>query len=84
MRALDDGSLRAEALVASLRERVRMDLRVVSLEALQQGAGGPWDAAEVVIHATSLGVAWDAPPRFWDHYADPDDPPPPAAGGGRC
>ena len=29
-------------------------------------------------HATSLGVAWDAPPRFRDHYADPDDPPPPA------
>lgn len=29
-------------------------------------------------HATSLGVAWDAPPSFQDRYVDPDDPPPPS------
>ena len=29
-------------------------------------------------HATSLGVAWDAPPSFRDRYVDPDDPPPPS------
>ena len=28
-------------------------------------------------HATSLGAAWDAPLRFREQYADPDDPPPP-------
>jgi arylsulfatase A-like enzyme len=29
-------------------------------------------------HASSLGVAWDAPDEFRDAYLDPDDPPPPA------
>lgn len=63
---------RAEALVSSLRERVRMDLQAVPLEALQQAGDGPWGAAEVVIHATSLGVgssegapAWEAATAAW-------------------
>lgn len=29
-------------------------------------------------HASSLGVAWDAPESYRDRYLDPDDPPPPA------
>jgi nucleotide-binding universal stress UspA family protein len=29
------------------------------------------------VHATSLGVAWDAPDSFREAYIDPEDPPPP-------
>ena len=32
-------------------------------------------------HASSLGVAWDAPLSFRDRYIDPDDPPPPSGTG---
>ena len=31
----------------------------------------------VWVHATSLGVAWDAPESFREAYIDPEDPPPP-------
>lgn len=34
----------------------------------------------VVVHVTSLGVAWDAPEEFRNAYVDPADPPPPAGG----
>ena len=34
----------------------------------------------VVVHVTSLGVAWDAPEEFRGAYVDPEDPPPPAGG----
>jgi len=37
-------------------------------------AGG---ARSVVVHATALGVAWDAPKELVEAYLDPDDPPPP-------
>jgi len=37
-------------------------------------AGG---ARSVVVHATALGVAWDAPEELVEAYQDPDDPPPP-------
>lgn len=37
-------------------------------------AGG---ARCVVVHATALGVAWDAPEGLVEAYQDPDDPPPP-------
>jgi len=32
----------------------------------------------VWVHATSLGVAWDAPESFREAYIDPEDPPPTA------
>jgi hypothetical protein len=32
-------------------------------------------------HATSLGIAWDAPTNFRERYLDPDDPPPPSGTG---
>ena len=32
----------------------------------------------VWVHATSLGVAWDAPESFREAYIDTEDPPPPA------
>ena len=35
------------------------------------------DAGSVVVHATALGVAWDAPEELVEAYQDPDDPPPP-------
>ena len=31
----------------------------------------------VIVHATSLGTCWDAPPEFREAYAAPEDPPPP-------
>ena len=31
----------------------------------------------VIVHATSLGTCWDAPPEFRDAYVASDDPPPP-------
>lgn len=34
-------------------------------------------AQRIVVHATSLGIAWDAPEDFVAAYQDPDDPPPP-------
>ncbi len=39
-------------------------------------AGG--EASIVWVHASSLGLAWDAPESFREPYLDPDDPPPPA------
>lgn len=39
-------------------------------------AGG--DHRLVIVHATSLGTCWDAPPELREAYADPEDPPPPA------
>jgi len=47
--------------------------------ALEPLAAGP--RGLVVVHATSLGVAWDAPDGFRERYVDPDDPPPPAGAG---
>ena len=32
----------------------------------------------IVVHATALGITWDAPEDFVAAYLDPDDPPPPA------
>jgi hypothetical protein len=46
-----------------------------------EGEGSVSGRRLVVVEATSLGVAWDAPEEFREAYQAPDDPPPPPGGG---
>jgi hypothetical protein len=45
-----------------------------------EGEGSVSGRRLVVVEATSLGVAWDAPEEFREAYQAPDDPPPPPGG----
>lgn len=89
----DDAALAAAARVSDVLVRhvpptspavVAADEAGTNLARLCDAAAEPLAAGPhglVVVHATSLGVAWDAPEEFRARYVDPDDPPPPAGAG---
>ncbi|MFM9059658.1 MAG: hypothetical protein ACKOSQ_11135 [Planctomycetaceae bacterium] len=47
------------------------------LGAAARAAVAAGDHRLVIVHATSLGTRWDAPPGFREAYVAPEDPPPP-------
>jgi arylsulfatase A-like enzyme len=76
---------RADDRLATDAETTNLGRLFASAEGLLQkppagGAGRPQAGRLVVIEATSLGVAWDAPPEFREVFQAPDDPPPPPGG----
>lgn len=75
-----DDRLAADAAATNLG-RLFAAAEAVLREPRAGGQGGTAPRRLVVVEATSLGVAWDAPQEFREVFQSPDDPPPPPGGG---